>query len=121
VSEPNRNRKKQDPAWLALKRCVLALEACPPEMVRAKPGVADCGMSEPTKDADRAAAARWIRENAPMLCFEDGSIGEGDLDSLEALLAQAREEGRIAGEKAMRERAAEAVYPTCARALRGER
>jgi hypothetical protein len=56
-----------------------------------------------------------------MLCFEDGSIGEGDLDSLEALLAQAREEGRIAGEKAMRERAAEAVYPTCARALRGER
>ena len=55
-------------------------------------------MSEPTKDADRAAAARWIRENAPMLCFEDGSIGEGDLDSLEALLAQAREEGRIAGE-----------------------
>jgi hypothetical protein len=35
VSEPNRNRKKQDPAWLALKRCVLALEACPPEMVRA--------------------------------------------------------------------------------------
>lgn len=52
----------------------------------------DATAPKPSEE-DRERAARWIRENAPSLCWDDGSIGEDDLDSLTALLASVRAEG----------------------------
>ena len=39
-------------------------------------------------------AREWIKANAPQLCFEDGSIGDGDLESLVAQFRSVADQAR---------------------------